>query len=144
MYKPWRPLGEIVKGDRPGFELTIRGRSLTVDRHVWRERICISGMCLNFQHSVAGFYLIDESVEVTSNYSPLPQEFDHSDAAWRGCEMWVEENSARIDLYGELGKANYEKLHSYYMVGQDVVLVIDAEREPTVVELPASSLPVWE
>lgn len=143
MYKPWKPFGELVKGDWPGFDLTIKGRSLTVTRHVWRDRICISGMRLNFQH-VAGFYVIDESVAVTSNYSPLPQEFDNSDATWRGCEMWVEENSTRIELYGELGKVNYERLNSYYMVGQEVVLVIDAGREPTVSELPASSLPAWE
>ncbi|MBB3261286.1 hypothetical protein [Paraburkholderia sp. WP4_3_2] len=144
MYRPWKPLGKIVKGDWPGFDLKIKGRSVAVNRHVWRDRICISGMQLNFQHSVAGFYLIDESVEVTSNYSPIPQAFDNSDAAWRGCEMWVEENSPRIELYGELGKVNYERLNSYYMVGQDVVLVVDAEREPTVIELPATSLPVWE
>jgi len=58
--------------------------------------------------------------------------------------MWVEENSTRIELYGELGKVNYERLNSYYMVGQEVVLVIDAGREPTVSELPASSLSAWE
>ncbi|MGS0893835.1 hypothetical protein ACVBGC_15050 [Burkholderia stagnalis] len=144
MYKPWKPLGKIVKGDCPSFELTIKGRSLTVNRHVWRERICASGMRLNFQHGVAGFYLIDESVEVTSNYSLLPREFDNSVATWRGCELWIEENSARIELYGALGKVNYQKLNSYYMIGQDVVLVVDAETEPTVIELPTTSLPVWE
>jgi hypothetical protein len=98
-------------------------------------------MCVHFENSVAGLYLIDESVEVTSTYSSLPQEFGNSDATWRGCEMWVEENSARIELYGALGRANYKQLNSYYMVGQDVVLVVDAEREPAVNELASTSLP---
>jgi hypothetical protein len=39
---------------------------------------------------------------------------------------------------------NYERLNSYYMVGQDVVLVVDAEDEPIVSELAATSLPTWE
>jgi len=79
--------------------------------------------------------MVDESVEVTTNYSALPCQFDNSDPPWCGCELWLEENSSRIELYGQLGKVNYARLNSYYMVGQDVVLVVDAESEPIVDEL---------
>ena len=121
-----------------------RTRSLTVDRYVWRDRVCVGGMRIHFEQSVAGLYVVDESVEVTTNYSAVPSEFDNSDPTWRGCELWLEENSSRIELYGELGKVNYERLNSYYMVGQDVVLVVDAEDEPIVSELAATSWPTWE
>nr|WP_244108997.1 hypothetical protein [Burkholderia anthina] len=93
---------------------------------------------------MAGLYVVDESVESTTNYSAVPSEFDNSDPSWRGCELWFEEDSSRIDLYGELGKVNYKRLNSYYLVGQDVVLVIDAECEPAVCELAATALPTWE
>ena len=144
MYRPWKPLGQILKGDWPDFELVTRGRSLTVNRYVWRERICIAGMRLQFENSVAGLYLIDESVQVTTNFSSIPREFDNSNETWRGCEMWLEENSSRVDLYGDLGRINYRKLNSYYMVGMDVVLVVDAEKEPIVSELAPTLLPTWE
>lgn len=101
-------------------------------------------MRIHFEQSVAGLYLVDESVEVTTHYSAVPAEFDNSDSTWRGCELWLEENSSRIELYGELGKVNYERLNSYYMVGQTVVLVVDAEDEPIVSELATTSLPNWE
>jgi hypothetical protein len=144
MYRPWKPLGQILKGDRPGFELTTKGRSLTVERYVWRNRVCVGGIRIYFEQSIAGLYVVDESVEVTTNYSAVPSDFDNSDPSWRGCELWLEENSSRIDLYGELGKVNYKRLNSYYMVGQDVVLVVDAESEPVVCELAAAALPTWE
>jgi hypothetical protein len=144
MYRPWKPLGEVLKGDWPGFELTTKGRSLTVDRYVWRNQVCVGGMRIHFEQSIAGLYVVDESVEVTANYSAVPSVFDNSDPTWRGCELWLEENSSRIELYGELGKVNYERLNSYYMVGQDVVLVVDAESEPIVSELAAAVLPTWE
>lgn len=144
MYKPWTPLGQLVKGDFPGFELSTKGRSLTVHRYVWRDRICVDGIRIHFEQSIAGLYLIDESVEGTTNYSVLAADFDNSDATWRGCELWREENSSRIELYGELGRINYERLNSYYMVGQDVVLVVDAESEPIASKLAATALPTWE
>jgi hypothetical protein len=101
-------------------------------------------MRIHFEQSIAGLYVVDESVEVTANYSAVPSVFDNSDPTWRGCELWLEENSSRIELYGELGRANYERLNSYYMVGQDVVLVVDAESEPIVSELATAVLPTWE
>jgi len=101
-------------------------------------------MRLQFENSVAGLYLIDESVEVTTKFSSIPSEFDNSNETWRGCEMWLEENSSRVDLYGDLGRINYRKLNSYYMVGMDVVLVVDAEKEPIVSELAPTLLPTWE
>ena len=144
MYRPWKPLGQLVKGDRPDFQLTTKGRSLTIDRYVWRDRTCAGGIRFHFENSIAGLYMVDESVEVTTNYSALPCQFDNSDLTWRGCELWLEENSSRIELYGQLGRVNYARLNSYYMVGQDVVLVVDAESEPIVNELATSVLPTWE
>lgn len=144
MYKPWKLFGKVLKDDWPGLNLTTRGRSLTIDRCVWRDQNCVSGMRIHFEQSVAGLYVVDESVEVTTNYNAFSSEFDHSDSTWRGCNLWVEEESPRIELYGELGKINYRKLNSYYIVGQEIVLVIDAEHEPIVSEIATALLPTWQ
>jgi hypothetical protein len=76
-------------------------------------------MLIRFEHSVAGVYCIDESAEVTTNYSAISSAFDNSDPTWHGCNMSIEDDSPRIELYGDLGKVNYASLNSYCMVGQD-------------------------
>jgi hypothetical protein len=144
MYRPWKPFGQVLKGDWPGFELTTTGRSLTVDRYVWRNQVCVGGMRIHFEESVAGLYVVDESVEVAATYSAVPLEFDNSNPTWRGCELWLDENSSRIELYGELGKVKYERLNSYYMVGQGAVVLVDAASEPMVSELATAVLPTRE
>ncbi|MNT58574.1 hypothetical protein D3C72_1960190 [compost metagenome] len=111
---------------------------------MWRDQVCVSGIRNQLGQDIAGIYVIDERVEITTNYSALPSEFDNSDPAWRGCEMWFEQKSSRIELYGEMAKAIYVCLNSYCLIGQNVVVVVDAEHEPTVVELSAESLPTWD
>jgi hypothetical protein len=143
MYKPWKPFGSVLKGPLPGISLITRGRSLTIDRCQWTNRVCISGIRIHFEQSIAGIYVVDESVEVSTNFTTLSSEFDQSDPMTRGCNVWIEEASSRIELYGDLGKINYRQLNSYCIRGQDIVLVVDAEHQPIVTEIPADFLPIW-
>jgi len=101
-------------------------------------------MMIEFSHGIVGLFMFDETTDRTAIHSPENTlAFDHSMSDSDGCEAWVEENSPRKALYGELGELLYEKIDSYYFEGQSINFLIDTNKTPTFKKLSQEELPKW-
>lgn len=144
MFKPWKPLGVALRNGSPGFEISISDRTIKITRSEWINHVCISAMTIEFKHGIVGLYMFDESTDRSAVLSPENTAvFDSSSTDAKGCEAWIEENSPRTALYGELGKLNYNKIDSYYFHGQSVVFLIDTDATPLVTMISPDELPAW-
>lgn len=144
MFKPWLPFGDTLINQRCGFEISIIERTIKIMRTQWLNKECIEAITIEFSHGIVGLFMFDETTDRTAIYSPENTlKFDHSTTGSHGCETWIEEDSPRKALYGELGEMFYEKIDSYYFLGQSINFLIDTNKAPVVKKLSADELPLW-
>ena len=60
MFKPWKPLGEVL-GAYPGLDVKVEGRSVTIVWEEWLDGKCIFRMRIEFEQCLASLMLWDES-----------------------------------------------------------------------------------
>lgn len=144
MFKPWQPFGYVLKKQQCGFDISINERTIKIIRSQWINQECVDAMTIEFSHGIAGLFMFDETTDRSAVYSPENTlAFDLSTFDSDGSEAWIEENSPRKALYGELGELFYEKIDSYYFVGQSINFLIDTNKTPTVKKLVGEELPKW-
>ncbi|NYZ63487.1 hypothetical protein [Luteimonas deserti] len=102
----------------------------------WRAGTCFFALEFFFPNAVAGMYLWDESGEALEGIEPDIGGFEGGRGAY-DYPVWVDHSGSRLDLYGDLGRMQYQRLDSYLFVGQSIVILLDvADVEPVVRALP--------
>lgn len=144
MFKPWQPFDHVLKRQQCSFEISIIERTIKIIRSQWINKECVDAMTIEFTHGIVGLFMFDETTDRSAIYSPENTlAFDHSTIDSDGCEAWFEENSPRKALYGELGELFYEKIDSYYFLGQSINFLIDTNKAPVVKKLKEEEFPRW-
>ena len=141
MYQPWKPLGHNLEA-YPGLDVSIQSRSIKIVLTNWLNGNCYFALELSFKHALAGFFIYDESTNHEGQIGmPATTEFDNEANSGNRYPAWVERDSKRLALYAEYGKMNYQRIDSYFIEGQQIVLVIDvADADPAVIELSSDSI----
>ena len=134
MYRPWKPIDRVL-GLHPNLDWKVENRSLSISWTEWLHNKCQFEMIITFEGGIAGLITVDESTYSTTQGLGIPgeEEFDAKDFAPIPWPAWKSERNYRKPLYGDLGKLCYRDLYTYYLVGNETVLLLDiADSEPVI------------
>ena len=133
MFTPWQPLHD-VRLDMPQLAFAFQPPKLVVE---WRDTFGKGPNITITFGRVASLLVVDESTCASASDLglPLPEQFETSPER---CHVWREAGSGRKALFGDLGALLYEHIDTYYIVGGNVVLLIDVTDAPEVAMQPST------
>jgi len=135
MFAPWHPIPDDNL-EMPQLSISTRGTSLRIHwQPTWQGAPCFD---IVFAKGLASLLVIDESTfgSFKSDLWPTASErFAPSPKHGHAWHAWREEDPQRRNLYGDLGKLNYQHVTSYLFTGGDIVLLVDIGDCLPVVEL---------
>ena len=136
MYKPWKPVDRVFS-THPCIDWCVDSRSVILRWTEWLNNDCQFELELKFEEGVAGIFCLDESTYQTTHELGIPagDEFHSQGFEPLPWPAWKSELNYRKHLYGALGELSYNKMHSYYFVGSETVLLIDIADSEAVIDI---------